>query len=113
MDQPAPQFILRDKVERFIAELYVELRRYPKSERHVLAAETRQAGYRLLRNVITAGKLKAKEKALNAADVEIQLIHALLRIAMELEYLQFSKYEKLIRLNDECGRILGGWKKNL
>jgi hypothetical protein len=29
------KFILRDKAERFIAELYLVLRRYPKSERHV------------------------------------------------------------------------------
>jgi hypothetical protein len=105
------KFILRDKAERFIAELYLVLRRYPKSERHVLAAETRQTAYRFLRNVIVAGKTGEKKANLERADTELALLGAMLRIGKQLEYLQFTAYERLARLTDELGRILGGWIK--
>jgi hypothetical protein len=105
------KFILRDKVEQFIAELYVALRRYPKSERHVLAAETRQSEYRLLRNVIVASKVRAKNNSLESADTEVQVINALMRVGMQLTYLPFRTYERLAKLLDEIGRMLGGWIK--
>lgn len=100
-------------MEQFALHLYVALRRYPKSERHVLAADTRGAAYRLLRQVIVLAKTQQKEKPLRAADIEISLINAQLRIAMELRFLPMPKYESLIRQTEECGRIIGGWLKNI
>ena len=104
-------YLLRDKVERFIADLYVALRRYPKAERHVLAAETRQSAYGLLRNVIVVTKLPDKVRYLEQADTALLLTLAQMRIAMQLQYLPFATYERLAVQADEIGRMIGGWLK--
>jgi hypothetical protein len=110
-EQSKSNLVIRDKVEQLGVDLYAVLRRYPKSERHVLAAETRASLYRLLRYVITAAKIKNKSGPLNAADAEICMLNALLRIGMQLEYLPFPAYKRLIKRIDEIGRMVGGWIK--
>lgn len=105
------QLIVRDKIEAFAIDLYHATRRYPKAERHVLAAETRSAMYRLLRYVITAAKLPNKSGPLNAADAEVAMLNAYLRMGMQLEYLPFPAYERLVKQLDEIGRMIGGWLK--
>lgn len=113
MEGPEQTFILQDKVERFIPELYTALRRYPKSERHVLAAETRQAAYRLLRFVVGAGKVSNKARSLDLADAELAMVYSLLRIGMQLEFLSFSHYERLAKQASEVGKLIGSWKKKI
>lgn len=103
--------VIRDKVEMFGSHLYGALRRYPREERHVLAAETRSSLYRLLRHVITAGKARNKMGVLNAADAEVAMLNALMRIGMHLKYLPFKTYEQLAKQLDEIGRMIGGWIK--
>lgn len=107
------QLIVRDKIEAFAFDLYHATRRYPKSERHVLAADTRSAVYRLLRYAITAAKIRNKSGPLNAADAEVAMLNAYLRIGMQLKFLPFPAYERLVKQLDEIGRILGGWIKKV
>lgn len=113
MSEPQQGFILRDKVEGLVAEIHKCLNRYPKCERHVLAAETRSAGYRLLRSVISAGKVKEKRRWLDLADADIAVLNGMLRIGMQLEYLPFPNYERLVKQIDEVGKILGAWIKKI
>jgi hypothetical protein len=107
------QLIVRDKIETFAIDVYHATRRYPKAERHVLAAETRSALYRLLRYAITAAKVRNKAGPLNAADAEVAMLNAYLRIGMQLKYLPFPAYERLVKQLDEIGRIIGGWLKRI
>ncbi|MFP4209585.1 MAG: diversity-generating retroelement protein Avd [Wenzhouxiangella sp.] len=111
--QPRPpaggDLIIRKKVEDMTRYAYVALRQFPKSERHVLSAEIRGACWRLLRLVIICNKRYHKKTTLQDLDAELDLLRCQVRIAFELQYLPPRKYEHWSRLNDEIGRLVGGW----
>lgn len=104
--------LIRQKVEDMIDYGYVALRQFPKSERHVLSAEIRQCMWSILRCVITCNLARDKRAALLQLDVELNILRSFLRRAMQFEFLQFKKYEHWSKLNDEIGRMIGGWIKS-
>lgn len=104
---------IRQKVEDMMIYGYTALRQFPKSERHVLAAEIRQSMYRLLRLVITANKRYHKKTTMQDADVELDCLRSQVRLAMELGFLTFKKYEVWAGHLAEIGRMLGGWMKSI
>jgi four helix bundle protein len=103
--------LIRQKTEAMIAYAYVALRQFPKWERHVLAAELRQTLWSLLRLIVVCNKRYYKKTTLQDLDAEIDLLRSQVRLAKELGYLDFRKYEHWSKLNDEIGRMIGGWIK--
>jgi len=104
--------LIRQKVEDMIDYGYIALRQFPKSERHVLSAEIRQCMWSILRCVITCNLARDKRSALLQLDVELNVLRSFLRRALQYEFLQFKKYEHWSKLNDEIGRMIGGWIKS-
>jgi hypothetical protein len=96
-----------------IAYAYVALRQFPKWERHVLAAEVRGTLWQLLRLIVVCNKRYYKKTTLQDLDAELDLLRSQVRLAKELGYLDFRKYEHWSKLNDEIGRMIGGWIKAL
>lgn len=92
---------------------YVALRQFPKFERFVLGAEMRQSMWGLLRLIVVCNKRYFKKTTLQELDAELDLLRSQVRIAKDLGYLDFKKYEHWAMLNDEIGRMLGGWIKSL
>lgn len=90
---------------------YVALRQYPKSERHTLAAETKQSMYDLLKLIIRANKKYYKKTTLQDIDIELENLRYLVRLANGLGFLPFRKFEHWSRLLNEIGKMLGGWLK--
>jgi hypothetical protein len=107
----ASELLLKQKCETMIAYAYVALRQFPKHEKHVLGAEIRAALWQIVRLVIVCHKRYHKKTSLLELDVEVELLRSLVRVAKDLGYLDFKKYEHWARLNDEIGRMLGGWVK--
>lgn len=112
-DPKPTDLLLRQKVEAMIEYGYVALRQFPKFERHVLGAEIRQTMWALLRLVITAHKRYHKKSTLQDMDVELDLLRSQVRAAKGLAYLDWQKYETWARLNDEIGRMVGGWIRSM
>lgn len=105
--------VIRQKCEAMIEYGYVALRQFPKFERHVLAAEMRGAMWGLLRLIVVCNKRYHKKTTLQELDVELDLLRVQVRMARTLGYLDFKKYEHWARLNDEIGRMIGGWIKSM
>ncbi len=103
--------LIRQKCEEMIAYGYIALRQFPKFEKHVLAAEMRQVMWGILRLIVVCNKRYHKKTTLQELDVELDLLRAQVRISKELGYLDFKKYEHWSRLNNEIGRMVGGWIK--
>lgn len=99
------------KTQDMIEYGYVALRQYPKSERHTLAAETKRSMYELLRLIIRANKRYYKKTTLQDIDIELDNLRYLLRLANNLGFLPFKKYENWSRGVNEIGKMLGGWLK--
>lgn len=91
---------------------YIALRQYPKSEKFVLAADTKQCMYELMRLIIRANKKYYKKTTLQDIDIELEHLRYLVRMAQRLEFLPFKKYEIWSRMLDEIGRMVGGWIKS-
>lgn len=105
--------LIRQKCEAMIEYGYVALRQFPKAERHVLAAEMRGCMWALLRLIVTCHKRYHKKTTLQELDTELDLLRSQVRMARNLGYLDFKKYETLAKLNDEIGRMVGGWVKSI
>lgn len=79
----------------------------------MLAAEMRASMWALLRLIVLCNKRYYKKTTLQDLDVELDLLRCHVRIAQSLGYLDFKKYEHWAKLNDEIGRMLGGWLKSI
>ncbi|MEW5898169.1 MAG: diversity-generating retroelement protein Avd [Bacillota bacterium] len=108
-----PELKIRQKVEDMIAYGYTAVRQFPKSEKFTLAADIKQSMYRLLNLVITTNKRYYKKTTMQELDVELDFLRSLVRIAMQLKFLPFRKYEIWAGMLDEIGKMIGGWFKSL
>jgi hypothetical protein len=105
--------LIRQKVEAMIEYGHVAVRQFPKMERHVLGAEIRHTMWALLRLVVVCDKRYHKKTTLQELDAELDLLRCQVRTAKALGYLDFKKYEHWAKLNDEIGRMIGGWIKSM
>lgn len=104
--------LIRQRCEEMINYAYVAIRHFPKFERHVLGAEIRATLWSLLRNVIVCNKRYHKKTTLTDLDAELDVLRAQVRVSYDLRYIDQKKYENWSRMNDEIGRMLGGWIKS-
>jgi len=101
--------LIRQKMEAMIEYGYVCLRQFPQYERHVLAAEIRNRMWTLLHLIVLAHKRYHKRTTLQDLDAQLDLLRAQVRLARGLGYIDMHKYETWATLNDEIGRMVGGW----
>ena len=104
--------LIRQKTEAMIEYAYVALRQFPAHERHVLSAEIRQRVWTLMHLIVLAHKRYHKRNTLQELDAQIGLLRTQVRLAKALGYLDMKKYETWAKLNDEIGRMVGGWIKS-
>lgn len=97
------------KIEQMIEYGYGALRQFPKSERHVMAAEIRQCMFRVLRLVIITNRRYHKKTTAQELDAELDMLRSLLRIARELAFLPHQKYKVWAEYLYEIGCMIGGW----
>ena len=111
-EQPKPNgLIILNRAEKLLNETYTTTRRYPKVDRYVLAADTRQAAMEFLRLIIHAEKKYYKKTTLQDADIVLEEIRHFYRYAYQLYYISSKRYEIMSRLTTETGKLLGGWIK--
>ncbi len=104
--------IIKQKHEDLMLYAYKCLGQFPKSERHVLAADIRQGLYMIDSLIIRAQKKYFKKTTLQDLDIEVELMKTKIRLAKDLGFLPFKKYENLVKMLLEIGRMVGGWVKN-
>ena len=101
--------LIRQKCMAMIEYGHVAIRQFPKMERHVLGAEIRGTLWSTLRLIVVCNKRYHKKTTLQELDAEIDLLRSQVRMAQSMGYLDFKKYEHWAKLNDEIGRMVGGW----
>nr|WP_272888927.1 diversity-generating retroelement protein Avd [Stutzerimonas stutzeri] len=104
--------MIRQRCEEMIQYAYVTIRHFPKFERHVLGAEIRETVWKLLRMIIICNKRYHKKTTLTDLDAELDVLRSQVRTAFSLQYIDLKKYEHWARMNDELGRMIGGWMKS-
>lgn len=105
--------LIRQRCEAMIEYGHTAIRQFPKMERHVLGAEIRASMWGILRLIVVCNKRYHKKTTLQELDAELDLLRAQVRMAKKMGYLDFKKYETWAKLNDEIGRMVGGWVKSI
>ncbi|WP_270665429.1 MULTISPECIES: diversity-generating retroelement protein Avd [unclassified Aeromonas] len=100
--------VIEQRIRDMMQYGHIALRQFPKSEKHVLAAEIRTSMLTLLRLVITAAKRYHKKTTLTDLDVELAVLQNQIRLAKDLTYLPINKYQHWSGLNLETVRVIGG-----
>jgi len=111
--RPSSDLLIRQKCEAMIEYGHIAVRQFPKLERHVLGAEIRCTMWAILRLIVVCNKRYHKKTTLQDLDAEIDLLRSQVRMAKSMGHLDFKKYEHWARLNDEIGRMVGGWVKSI
>jgi four helix bundle protein len=104
--------LIRQKCEAMIEYGYIALRQFPQHERHVLSAEIRLRMWSLMHLITLAHKRYHKKTTLQELDAQLDLLRVQVRLAKALGYIDMKKYETWAKLNDEIGRMVGGWIKS-
>jgi hypothetical protein len=111
--KPHSDLIIRQRTEAMLLYLYTCLQHFPKAERPGLGADLRATATELLRLIIRAQKRHHKKTTLEDMDVALDLLRSQVRLAHQRGLLPLRRYEHWAKLNDEIGRLLGGWLLSL
>ena len=104
---------IKQKTEDMIKYGYIALRQFPKSEKFSLAQDIKHTMISLLEQIIRANRSRDKRTMLYTIDTELEVLRTQVRLAMDLQFLPFAKYEIWSNHLAEIGRMLGGWLKSL
>ena len=101
------------KTHDFVVWLFQRTARFPKHYRHSLTLKLENTCLDFLRVLhrANASRARARQDALDRADVELNVIRAFLRVALDLGLWSARTWEHAVRLADELGRLIGGWKR--
>lgn len=92
---------------------YIALRQFPKSEKFSLAQDIKRTMFAVLEQIIRTNRSRDKRAAIYSIDTELEILRTQVRLAMELQFLPFAKYEVWSGHLAELGRMLGGWLKSV
>lgn len=115
---------LNRKFIEVIRLLNVYLNHFPKHEKYALANRMRNTAYEVYDLITEGQKRYHKKTTLSALDIAHEQLRMQLYLAYELGYFRFKdgkesdeqpakleekRYQAISRLNDELGRMVGGW----
>ena len=103
------QLQIQQRVYDMILYAYPALDQFPKSQKFSLAQDIKSSMDKVLHLVITANKKYTKKTTLQELDVEIASLKVYIRVATDLKYLSFKKYEVWSGMLVEIGKMVGGW----
>ena len=86
---------------------------FPKDQRFRLAARLENSLFHFYEIILLAGRTRQPRSLLFDADLELEKLRFLLRLAQDIHCIPFKKYEYASRLVNEVGKLLGGWLKTI
>ena len=96
---------------QFLLWLVPTLERFPRSQKFLLGDRIQSTALTVLEALIEATYTKRRSNHLTQANLGLEKLRFLLRLAWDLRYLTSRRYEHAARTVDEVGRRVGAWKK--
>ena len=97
---------------RFILWLVPAVERFPRSQKFLLGDRIQRNALDILEALIEATYTRQRGPHLSRANLGIEKLRFLLRLAHDLRYLDLRRYEHAARCLDETGRKIGAWSKS-
>ena len=96
---------------RFILWLVPAVARFPRSQKFLLGDRIQGLTLDVLEALIEATYTRQRDRLLARANLGIEKLQFLFRLAWDLQYLDARRYEFAARSLDETGRKIGAWKR--
>ena len=96
---------------RFLAWLVPTIEKFPKSHKFTIGDRIETIALDVLEALIEATYTKDRRQHLRRANLGIEKLRFLLRLAADLRLLDRRRYEHAARTLDDTGRLVGGWMK--
>jgi four helix bundle protein len=96
---------------QFILWLIPTVEKFPKSQKFLLGDRIQSTALTILEELVEATYTKNRKSHLGKANLGIEKLRFLFRLANDLRYLNQKRYEHAARSLDEIGRMIGGWQK--
>ena len=97
---------------QFLTWLLPTIEKFPKTHKFTLGDRIEAVGLDVLEALIEATYTRDRREHLMRANLGIEKLRFLLRLASDLTLVDKRRYEHAARLLDETGRLIGGWLKS-
>ena len=96
---------------RFLLWLVPAVERFPRSRKFLLGDRIQRTALDVLESLIDATYTRQRAHHLARANLGLEKLRFLFRLAHDLRLLDHRRYEHAARCLDETGRRLGAWSK--
>ena len=100
-----------EKWYQFLRWLVPTVEKFPKAQKFTLGDRIQGSALDVLERLIEATYSRAAMPLLAAANLGLEKLRFLFRLAADLKLLDLRRYEFAARAIDEVGRLVGGWIK--
>lgn len=108
---PIEDLILYQKVYDLILYAFPILEKFPKNQKWILAQDIQKSMLNLEKYLIPAHRNYRRREMLEKANIEIEIIRCLVRLAKDLKFINIHRYGVFCTKLEEIGRIFGGYAK--
>ena len=107
------QLVIIRKIEKYIEYMLTILIKLPRTEKFSIGNEYKQSMYKMLENILMLSKVIDTEKInyINVIDAQLNVQRILLRIMYKNKWIDEKKFNYVIELIYELGKIIGGLLK--
>ena len=95
----------------FVRWLIPTLEKFPRTQKFLLGDRIQASALDVLERLIEATYDRDRAHALRAANLGVEKLRHLIRLAFDLRYLDERRYEYAARELDAIGRRIGQWSK--
>ncbi|CAI4031357.1 Diversity-generating retroelement protein Avd [Nitrospira tepida] len=92
--------------------LIPQLDKFPRSRRFTLGERLEAGSIEVLELLVEAAYTHHKTASLHRANLRLEVVRHLWRLAHELKVIALRQYEHGARLFDDLGRQIGGWLRS-
>jgi len=85
--------------------------KFPRSQKFLLGDRIQSTALDVMERLIEATYNRQRTSQLRAANLGIEKLRFLVRLASELKHFDLRRYEYAVRQLEEIGRLIGGWRK--
>lgn len=96
---------------RFILWLVPAVERFPRSQKYLLGDRIQATSIEVLERLVEATYTRERTALLREANLGLEKLRFLFRLATDLRHLDRDRYEHAARALNEVGRMVGGWRK--
>ena len=100
-----------EKYYQFLLWLVPTVDKFPRAQRFVLGERIEVAALDVLDRLIEATYTRERQELLGQANLGLEKLRFLFRLAFDLKFIDLRRYEFACRALEEAGRLVGGWRR--